>query len=100
MILQIEDGDVTLQKKKDILSHAIEYYKKLFGPSEKPIFNLDSECWDQEEKVTEEENESLTKPFSVEELKSAIFFYGDKHSSWSWSHPSGILSKWLGDCQR
>jgi hypothetical protein len=62
-----------LQKEEDILSHATEYYKKLFGPSEKPIFNLDSECWGQEDKVTTEENEALIKPFSVEELKTAIF---------------------------
>jgi hypothetical protein len=73
MIFQMDNGDNTLQKEEDILEHAIEYYKTLFGPSEKPLFDLDPDCWKHEEKVTEEENEALTKPFSLEELRVAIF---------------------------
>jgi hypothetical protein len=66
-------GDELLQSEKDILAHASEYYKTLFGHEEKPVFNLDPVCWTQEEKVTEEENEALTRHFSLEELKKAIF---------------------------
>jgi hypothetical protein len=72
MIFQIENADTILQKE-EILGHAIEYYKTLFGPSEKPLFDLDPDYWSQEEKVTEEENEALTKPFSLEELRVSIF---------------------------
>jgi DNA-binding response OmpR family regulator len=36
------------------------------------LFKLDPECWAQEEKVIEEVNELLTKPFSIEELKNAV----------------------------
>jgi hypothetical protein len=36
------------------------------------LFKLDPECWAQEEKVIEEVNELLTKPFSIEELKTAV----------------------------
>jgi hypothetical protein len=69
-----EGRQYTLQKEEDILEHATEYYKTLFGPSEKkPLFDLDPDCWKHEEKVTEEENEALTKPFSLEELRVAIF---------------------------
>jgi hypothetical protein len=39
----------------------------------KSLSNLDPDCWDQEEKVTEEENEALSKPFNIEELRIAIF---------------------------
>jgi hypothetical protein len=55
-----------------MLEHATKYYKTLFGPSEKPLFDLDPDCWKHEEKVIEEENEALTKPFSLEELRVAI----------------------------
>jgi hypothetical protein len=69
----MEKGDSTLQKEEDILEHATEYYKTLFGPSEKPLFDLDLDCWKQEERITEEENEDLTKPFSLKEIRVAIF---------------------------
>jgi hypothetical protein len=75
MILQIENGDVTLQKEEDILEHATEYYKNLLGPSEKPIFNLDPNCWDLEQKVTAEENETLTEPFSMKEIRLLSFLW-------------------------
>jgi hypothetical protein len=70
-IYNMEKGDTAIQGE-EILAHATDYCKNLFGPSEKPLFNLDSDCWTQEERVTEEENEHLTKPFSMEELKKAV----------------------------
>jgi hypothetical protein len=36
------------------------------------MFSLDSECWEQEEKVTEAENASLTRKFSEEEMKHVV----------------------------
>jgi hypothetical protein len=62
-----------LQSEKDILAHASYYYRTLFGHEEKLVYNLDPVCWTQQEKVTEEENEALTRHFSLEELKKAIF---------------------------
>lgn len=53
-----------------------EYYKELFGPAGKPIISLDPLCWNEEEKVTEIENVELTKPFSEEGVKKAIFSTG------------------------
>jgi hypothetical protein len=41
----------------------------LFGPSDSPTFSLDPDCWEQDEKVNNEENESLIRPFSEEEIK-------------------------------
>jgi hypothetical protein len=49
----------------------------LFGPSDSPIFNLSHDCWEQHEKVTEEENNLLTRPFSEEECGDE---YEKKHS--------------------
>jgi hypothetical protein len=71
LIFNMEKGGTTIQGE-EILAHATDYYKNLFGPSEKPLFNLDSDCWTQEERVTKEENEHLTKPFSMELLKKAV----------------------------
>jgi hypothetical protein len=54
------------------LQHATEYYKNLFGPSESPMFSLDPNCWEQKEKITEEENLQLTQPFTKEEIRKVI----------------------------
>jgi hypothetical protein len=53
MIFHLEDGSSTLQKGDEILNHATDYYKALFGPSDKPLFGLDPNCWTLEEKVTD-----------------------------------------------
>jgi 4-hydroxyphenylpyruvate dioxygenase-like putative hemolysin len=45
MIFQIERGDEILHSEKEILAHASDYYKNLFGHAEKPLFSLDPECW-------------------------------------------------------
>jgi hypothetical protein len=34
---------------------------------------LDPDCWEQNERVTREENEKLAKPFSMRELKEVVF---------------------------
>jgi hypothetical protein len=44
----------------------------LFGPSESPIFSLEPDCWAPNEKITEEENTQLIKPFSEDEIKKVI----------------------------
>jgi hypothetical protein len=58
-----------LNKDEEMIKHATEYYKNLFGPSDSPTFSLDPDCWEQYEKVTNEENEALIRPFSEEEIK-------------------------------
>jgi hypothetical protein len=52
----------------------------LFGPSNNPIFKLNHDCWDQHERVSDEENNHLIRPFSEEEVKSGDE-YEEKYSS-------------------
>jgi hypothetical protein len=52
MIFQIEKGDEILLLEKEILTHATDYNKTMFGHAEKPIFSIDPDCWSQEERVT------------------------------------------------
>ena len=57
----------------NLLSHATEYYKKLFGPDIGNQFQLDSDLWDEGEMVSEDDNAYLTRPFTEEEIKAALF---------------------------
>jgi hypothetical protein len=70
----------TLQKKgvlisgtENLLIHATDYYKALFGPREGNAFDLSSSLWSEDENVTERENESLVSPFNEEEIKTTLF---------------------------
>jgi hypothetical protein len=52
---------------------ATEYYKSLFGPGVGNVYEIYPHLWEEEEKVSIEENEELIKPFLEEEIKAALF---------------------------
>jgi hypothetical protein len=72
IIFNLEKEGEQIDKEEEMIKHATEYYKNLFGPSDSPGFNLDPEYWEQHEKVNDEENEALTRPFSEEEIKKLV----------------------------
>lgn len=58
---------------ENLLQHATEYYKSLFGKGSGDAFELDPNLWSLEERVNEQEHYDLTKPFSEEEIKNDLF---------------------------
>jgi hypothetical protein len=62
-----------LIKRKILSSLATKYYKDLSGPFEDPTFSLIPKVWNQNEKVTEEENAFLIRQFTEEEIKNVVF---------------------------
>ena len=50
--LQGDNGNI--EGDEQIINHATQYYKYLFGPAGRPSVQMDPHCWDLEEKVTEE----------------------------------------------
>jgi hypothetical protein len=72
IIFNLDRDGESLSNDEEMLKHATEYYKTLFGPSDSPTFSLDPDCWDQDEKVNNEENEALIRPFSEEEIKKVV----------------------------
>ncbi|CAN6249384.1 unnamed protein product [Urochloa humidicola] len=73
MIYSLQHNDSTIEGDEEILKHATNYYRDLFGPSDSPLCAMDPDSWDQNEKVNPEENEWLTRPFTEEEIKKAVF---------------------------
>jgi hypothetical protein len=53
--------------------YELDLYKDLLYQSMVQKFLIRSELWPQEENVIPEENYYLTKPFSEEEVKNALF---------------------------
>ena len=72
-ILSFKKGDEVVEGDSNLLAHATEYYKILFGPEQGYSFPLALDLWDENEWVQEYENEILTQPFSEEEIKEALF---------------------------
>jgi hypothetical protein len=56
----------------DMIDHALHFYNKLFGKEEKPNISLDSDFWEDSDKVSEEENLLMEADFSEEEILQAM----------------------------
>lgn len=59
--------------KKGMMNIAVDYYKNLFAKEVESGVELSQDFWDNEDKVSEDENKLLTAPFSEEEIKAALF---------------------------
>jgi hypothetical protein len=72
-IIQLMEGDNVIEGDENLLRHATEFYKSLFGQSERSGVGID---FDFPVRVRDDENEDLTKLFSLEEIKDIIYFLG------------------------
>jgi hypothetical protein len=72
-IFSLNDGDKRIVGDDDLLKHATEYYKKLFGQGSGNYINVEQDLWPHDEKVKDEENAEVIGPFSEEEVKRALF---------------------------
>ena len=68
-----QKDDEVVEGDSNMLEHATEFYKNLFGPEQNHPFPLDPDQWDSCELVQEFENNLLTRPFTEEEIKEALF---------------------------
>ena len=72
-ISMLESEEGVLEDTKDMLEHAVLFYKNLFGFEESLGVKLGENFWDEGDKVTSQENELLEAPFSEEEIRLAVF---------------------------
>jgi hypothetical protein len=61
-IFYLQDGEQNISGDENLIRHATEYYKNLFGPRSGNSMDLDPELWPNDQKVSELENEELIKP--------------------------------------
>ena len=71
-IFSLEDRDKVLTEKEELKKHITDYYKNLFGREEEINMHLDENFWEQSQRMSEEGNTDLTKPFTLEELDAAV----------------------------
>lgn len=72
-IQALEINQELTAKESDIHSHILSYYKDLLGTPGATFAQLGTHFWDDAEKVSVDENISLTAPFSEQEIYQAVF---------------------------
>jgi hypothetical protein len=56
-----------------VIKIAVGYYKNLFAEENKSDICLGHNFWESNDLVTQEENDMICSPFSVDEIKEALF---------------------------
>lgn len=73
MISSLEGANGLVSDTKSILGIDVDYYRSLFNAEPHPDISLQYDFWAEEEKVSLEENLSLTQPISEDEIKHVVF---------------------------
>jgi hypothetical protein len=68
----LEVNGVMLNDNKDMVNHAMNYYKQLFGKEPRSNIRFRSDFWEENEKVSSEENWLLKADFTEEEIHATI----------------------------
>src|SRR3954469_4761261 len=66
-------GDEVIEGTDNLLSHATDFYKNLFGPAPGNMLAMDPIIWEPCEILGDRERSILDSPFTVEEVKKALF---------------------------
>lgn len=69
----LEGPNGLVEDQKGMLDIAVNFYKNLFAKEDRTRVCLYQSFWGSDDMVTSEENDWLTKPFSEEEVKEAVF---------------------------
>lgn len=64
---------MNIESTENLLAHATAYYKELFGPVLGNLFQVPPNLWASHEILNAQDNEDLTRPFQIEEIKLALF---------------------------
>lgn len=72
-IFSLSCGDTVIEGNKNLLKHATDFYRDLFGPENGNMCKMDDLIWGPHEKLSDIDNFILTRPFSDTEIKHALF---------------------------
>lgn len=63
VVHSLGDNGVIVEGIDNLLNLATSYYKNLFGPTPRNIFDISPSLWNDNEKLSKVDNYELTKPF-------------------------------------
>jgi hypothetical protein len=71
-IFSLKNGETLIQGDEELLQHATDFYRDLFGPEEDRGVRLDESVWHTDEKLNDSDRERLGRRFTMEEVKDVI----------------------------
>lgn len=71
-IRYLESDCGEIRGQREITEHIMDFYKKLFGPSNACSLLLKDDFWPESYRVSEADKVELSKPFTLEEIKAVI----------------------------
>jgi hypothetical protein len=71
-IFSLKNGESVIQGDKELLNHATQFYKNLFGPAEDRGVRLNAEIWENAEKLDDRDREILSRRFTEQEVKDVV----------------------------
>jgi hypothetical protein len=71
-IFSLKNGDSVIQGDDDLLNHATQLYKNLFGPAEDRGVRLNVDIWNNAEKLDDTDSETLSRRFTEKEVKDVV----------------------------
>jgi len=72
-VLILDGPEGPFVEQKAMMEVAVNFYKDLFKNEGRPNIHLADDFWSHNKKVTEEENNVLTAPFTELDIKEAVF---------------------------
>lgn len=108
LIRSLQDNGEVISETGDLMVHITNYYKNLFGSERQSTIRLHQDLWDPNSKISVEENEELTKPFTVTELEEVVMSMRDGSApgpdgfssvffKFFWHQIKGVLIEMLQD---
>ena len=73
MIHSLKAGKVEIEGTDNLITHATDFYKELFGPAQGNHFHLDPNTWSESEKLSEDDSRDLCREFTETEVRDAFF---------------------------
>lgn len=75
-IHSLECDPILIEGTKNLLAHLTGFYKDLFGPALGNLFHIDPNLWSADDILSHADNDDLSRPFTLEEVKNALFSMG------------------------
>jgi hypothetical protein len=108
LIRSLEDNGEVISETGDLMVHITNYYKNMFGSERQSTIRLHQDLWDPNSKIYAEENEELTKPFTVTKLEEVVMSMRDGSApgpdgfssiffKFFWHQIKGVLIEMLQD---
>ena len=69
----MSEGNNVIEGTPNLINHATNFYKELFGPAQGNLSPLHTNLWHENEILSDEDNAWLSRPFSEDEIKEALF---------------------------